>query len=64
LEEFDPEAQAELFIAMNDLIIEDQATIPLVNRATPAAVAANLKGVAVTPWSEFTWSIADWYFEE
>lgn len=64
LTEFDPAAQAELFIQMNDLIIEDIGTIPLIDRASPAAVANKLKGFDLSPWTEFTWDIANWYFEE
>lgn len=64
LAEFDPEKQADLFIRMNDLVINDVGTIPLVNRASPAAVANNLKGFELSPWTEFTWDIANWYFED
>lgn len=64
LTEFDPAAQAELFIEMNDLIIEDLGTIALINRASPAAVVNKLKGYELSPWTEFTWDIANWYFEE
>jgi peptide/nickel transport system substrate-binding protein len=62
--EFDPAKQAELFIAMNDLIINDVATIPLVNRAGVAGKANRLQGNQPSPWTEFTWDIANWYFEE
>lgn len=64
LTEFDPDVQAELFIAMNDLVVEDVGTIPLVDRASPAAVVNTLKGIQVSPWTEFTWDIANWHFEE
>ncbi|HMM40531.1 MAG TPA: peptide ABC transporter substrate-binding protein [Thermomicrobiales bacterium] len=58
--ELDPAKQAELFIAMNDLIVNDVATIPLVHRATPAGQSIKLVGNKPSPWTEFTWDIANW----
>jgi peptide/nickel transport system substrate-binding protein len=62
--ELDSAQQAELFIAMNDLIVEDVATIPLVNRAGVAGKSNKLQGNQPSPWTEFTWDVANWYFEE
>lgn len=62
--ELDPAKQAELFIAMNDLIVNDVATIPLVHRATPAAQSIKLVGNNPSPWTEFTWDIANWQMED
>ncbi|MCO5176136.1 MAG: peptide ABC transporter substrate-binding protein [Thermomicrobiales bacterium] len=58
--ELDPAKQAELFIGMNDLIVDDVATIPLVHRATPAGQTIKLVGNNPSPWTEFTWDIANW----
>jgi peptide/nickel transport system substrate-binding protein len=62
--ELDTAKQAELFIAMNDLIVENVATIPLVNRAGVAGKSNKLQGNQPSPWTEFTWDIANWSFEE
>jgi peptide/nickel transport system substrate-binding protein len=63
--ELDEEAQPELFIRMNDLIVKDDpCEIPLVHRALVSAINNRLKGVATTPWSPETYNVQDWYFEE
>jgi peptide/nickel transport system substrate-binding protein len=62
--ELNVNTQAELFIAMNDLIVNDIATIPLVNRAGVSGRSNKLQGVNPSPWTEFTWDIANWYFDE
>jgi peptide/nickel transport system substrate-binding protein len=62
--ELDQAKQAELFIKMNDLMVNDVATIPLINRATPFAQSNKLQGNEPSPWTEFTWDIANWHYEE
>jgi len=59
--ELDPEKRTELFIQMNELLIQDVAVIPLVNTTQPMAVNVDLKGYDVTPWDVELWKIADWY---
>jgi peptide/nickel transport system substrate-binding protein len=58
--ERDPERQIELFIAMNDLIVADACAIPLVQRASVAAHAADLEGIQPSRWASDLWRIADW----
>ena len=58
--ELDPGKRQELFIQMNDLLIDDVAIIPLIGRTQNAAVSNKLKGVAITPWDANTWNIKDW----
>ena len=55
-----PEERLQLFIQMNDLLIEDVALIPLVHRARVIGVNATLEGVDLTPWDADLWNIKDW----
>jgi peptide/nickel transport system substrate-binding protein len=53
---------AELFIQMNDIVINDVAVIPIVNRATKQAISNTLVAENVAP-SDFEynyWNIANW----
>lgn len=59
----EPAEREQLFIAMNDLLVNDVVTIPLVNIATAAAVSSDLQGVDLTPWDADTWNIKDWKWE-
>ena len=59
--ELDPEKRAELFVRMNELLIQDVAVIPLVNTTQPMAINVDIKGYDSTPWDVEVWKIADWY---
>ena len=59
--ELDPEKRAELFVRMNELLIEDVAVIPLVNTTQPMAISVDIQGYDSTPWDVEVWKIADWY---
>lgn len=58
--ELDPDARRQIFIQMNDLLVNDIAVIPLVHRAETAGVGDRLTGVNLTPWDLNTWNIAEW----
>jgi peptide/nickel transport system substrate-binding protein len=58
--ELDPEKRRELFIQMNDLLINEVAVMPIVHRAEAIAISNSLAGVNLTPWDRHTWNIADW----
>ena len=58
--ELDPAVQAELFIAMNDLIVNEVVHIPLVHRASVVAHRADLVGVEGTGWDSNAWNIPNW----
>ena len=64
LTELDPATQAELFIGMNDLVVNEVAEIALVHRADVVAAANRLKGYEPSPWTTDVRDIANWYFEE
>jgi len=59
--ELDPEKRTELFVRMNELLIQDVAVIPLVNTTQPMAISVEIKGYDATPWDVEVWKIADWY---
>jgi ABC-type transport system substrate-binding protein len=62
--DFLPERQAELFIELNDLIVNNFVNIPLVRRTGVLGSTTRLQGVVPTPWDEFTYDIANWYMED
>ncbi|NJL49301.1 MAG: peptide ABC transporter substrate-binding protein [Leptolyngbyaceae cyanobacterium SM2_5_2] len=58
--ELDPQARQQLFIQMNDLLINEAAVLPIVHRADVSAVGKRLTGIDLTPWDLSTWNIATW----
>lgn len=58
--ELDPEKRQQLFIQMNDMLIEDMVMIPVVYLATVQGVSRTIEGVDLTPWDANTWNIKDW----
>jgi len=58
--ELDPKKQAELFIRMNDLVVNNVVVIPLVHRNSVGGRAKNLTGLELSRWTDDTWNIANW----
>ncbi|HYV21879.1 MAG TPA: peptide ABC transporter substrate-binding protein [Candidatus Bathyarchaeia archaeon] len=59
--ETDPTKRAQLAMQANDLLIQDVAVIPLVERAAvTSGVAKSLKGVDPSPWDSEMYNVADW----
>lgn len=58
--ELDPQARQDIFIQMNDLLINEAAVFPIVHRADVSGVSNRLEGVSLTPWDLSTWNIAEW----
>ena len=57
--ELDPVKRTALFIKMNDMVIQDNAIIPLVSR--PRVRASNLKiRVPESGWDSDFWALQDW----
>lgn len=54
------EARAELVKAMNDILIENGALIPLVFRGSVSAHSNSLQGVEMNAWDSEMWNIEDW----
>lgn len=46
---------------MNDLIVQDGAVIPLVDRGRVSAHVKSLAGVDMNAWDSELWNVADWY---
>ena len=60
LSELDPQKRAQLFIQMNDILIQDVAMIPLVNRKSVFGRAKNLQNTLYSQWAGDYWNIANW----
>lgn len=58
--ELDPEKRRQIFIRMNDMLIEDVVMIPLVHLAFVQGINRTIEGVDLTPWDASTWNISDW----
>jgi peptide/nickel transport system substrate-binding protein len=59
--ETDPAKRTQLAIQANDLLIQDVAVIPIVQRsAVTSGVAKSLKGVDPSPWDSEMYNVADW----
>jgi peptide/nickel transport system substrate-binding protein len=59
--ETDPAKRAQLLRQANDLLVQDVAVIPLVQRAAvTSGVAKSLKGVDPSPWDSEMYNVADW----
>ncbi|MDX1523590.1 MAG: peptide ABC transporter substrate-binding protein, partial [Anaerolineae bacterium] len=58
--ELDPQKREQLFIQMNDMLIEDVVIIPLVHRAGVSGVSKTITDIELTPWDADTWNIKDW----
>ncbi|MGH2530660.1 MAG: peptide ABC transporter substrate-binding protein [Thermomicrobiales bacterium] len=65
--ETDPERAAELFIQMNDLVINDVVMIPLVNRSAATYCISNqlrADSVALGQFETLYWNVANWNMVE
>ena len=60
--ELDPVKRAALFIAMNDMVVEDVVVIPIINRRWVAAMSHKLKA-QLSGWDNDFWNLKDWYRE-
>jgi peptide/nickel transport system substrate-binding protein len=60
--ELDPVNRAALFIKMNDMVVEDVAVIPVVNRRWVAAMSHKLRAT-LSGWDNDFWNLKDWYRE-
>lgn len=58
--ELDPVKRAALFIAMNDLVIENQVVIPVIYRPGVSA-ASNTLHCQPSGWDSSLWNVRSWY---
>ncbi len=54
-----PDREA-LVIAMNDLLVQDYALIPLVHRGSVSAYSNSLQGIRMNAWDSEMWNIEEW----
>lgn len=62
--ELDFDKQAEGFIKLNDLVVEDVARIGLVQRAVLAGFSHRIKGHTNSRWEPQVYDVENWYAEE
>lgn len=62
--ELDLEKRANLFKQMDELLAQDFAVIPIVDRATTEGISNRLQGVVFSPWDANTWNIKDWQLSQ
>jgi peptide/nickel transport system substrate-binding protein len=58
--EMDPDRRRQLFIEMNDMLVDDVVAIPIGVRAEVFGANKSLEGIDLTPWDAETWNIQDW----
>ncbi len=58
--ELNPEKRAAIEVQLNDLIISNNARIPLVDRYSNNGHAKELINTAYTPWDSAMWNVAYW----
>ncbi len=59
--EFDTAKRTALAIQLNDLLVSDNAVIPLVNRRTPNAIINGLTGPTYNTFDSGLWNIDSWH---
>ena len=52
--------RGEIAKALNDMIVQDYAMIPLIHRGDVSGVQNTLLGVRFNVWDSELWNIADW----
>ena len=55
------EDRARLAMAMNDMLMQAGAIIPLIHRGGVSAHANTLKGVRMNEWDSELWNVKDWH---
>jgi peptide/nickel transport system substrate-binding protein len=60
VKELDPAKRKDMFIKLNDILINDVALIPLIARDTPQAKIKGLNGPTYTNFDSVLWNIQTW----
>ncbi len=60
--ELDPVRRAALFIAMNDMVVNDGVVIPVVCRPQVSAISKKLRAT-LSGWDSTFWNLKDWHRE-
>jgi peptide/nickel transport system substrate-binding protein len=61
LSALDQQKRVDLAIQMNDLLINDVAIIPLINRVTPQGKSKDLQGPTYSTFDSVLWNIQEWH---
>jgi peptide/nickel transport system substrate-binding protein len=60
LQEADPDRRSEIIIALNDMLVQSYAIIPLIHRAAVSGHHSDLDGVSISGWDSELWNIETW----
>jgi peptide/nickel transport system substrate-binding protein len=60
LVETNAEKAAQLWHQLNDLVVKDYISVPLVNRKFTSGKSKQLQGPKLTAFDNETWNIGDW----
>jgi peptide/nickel transport system substrate-binding protein len=60
--QLDPVKRATLFIAMNDMVVNDPGVIPVVYRPRVSGISRQLR-VSLSGWDNDLWDLQNWYRE-
>ncbi len=58
--ELNEERRQQMFVRMNDILVNEVVVIPQVDRLGPQAFSNDLKNAELTAWDVTTWNIANW----
>jgi len=58
--ETDAQKAQELWIKLNDLVVNNYISVPLIDRNNTEGKVKALQGPSLRPFDEFCWNIADW----
>ncbi len=61
--ELDPAKQAQLFIQMNDLVVNNVVHIPEVQRNGVSGANKKLQNLNLSPWTSNLWNLMNWTME-
>jgi peptide/nickel transport system substrate-binding protein len=58
--ETDADKAAQLWMQLNDIVVNAYISIPLIDRKSTDAKAKSIQGPKLSPFDTFSWNIADW----
>jgi peptide/nickel transport system substrate-binding protein len=58
--ETDPQKAAQLWMQLNDMVINNYITVPLIDRLNTDGKVKTLQGPILSPFDDWSWNIADW----
>jgi peptide/nickel transport system substrate-binding protein len=58
--ETDVQKATQLWMQLNDLVVNNYITIPLIDRNNADGKLKNLQGPSLTPFDDLSWNVAEW----